>query len=148
MLSKKMDDHIYDYYIFSIAHGLRYRNDQKLEEYGITNRQARLLGFLYRAEKNGAEITNKKLQVLMNLRGSSVTSLINGLEKSSFILRSAKEEDRRGTEYQLTSKSIGLIEEMEKVFNQTERELLQGMSQKEKEQFLKLLEKAYQNLSS
>lgn len=148
MLSKKMDAHIYDYYIFSIAHSLRYRNDQKLEEYNITNRQARLLGFLYRAEKNSAEVTNKKLQALMNLKGPSVTSLINGLEKSGFILRNAKEEDRRSTEYQLTLRSIELIEEMEEVFNQTEKDLLQGMSQKEKEQFLKLLEKAYQNLLS
>ena len=148
MLSKDTDQHIYDFYIISIAHALRYLNDQKLEDYNITHRQAKLLGILYRNIKTKQENSNKKLQEMMNLKGPSITSLLNGLEKNGFIIRHPKHEDHRFIEYALTPQSIALIEDMNIVFTKTENRLLQSMSEEEKQIFLQLLRKAHQNLSA
>lgn len=148
MLSKNTTDYIYDFYIFSIAQALRYLNDQMLLKYSITNRQARLLGILYRSLKNEEEINNQKLQDMMNLKGPSITSLLNGLEKNKFIIRTHAKKDRRLIEYKLTKKSLDLIEETQKVFTNTEKQLLTGMTKQEKQTFLTLLDKAYKNLSS
>jgi len=147
MLAKSADKHLYDFYIFSIAHAIRYMNDEKLAEYAITNRQARLLGILYRSLQSKEEVNNKKLQDLMNLTGPSVTSLLNGLEKNAFIVRSPKKNDRRIIEYQLTDKSNKLIEDMEQVFINTEKQLLKNMTDEEQQTFLHLLEKVYKNVA-
>lgn len=76
-----------DFYIQSIALSLRYMNDQKLEEFGITNQQARLLGGISSSLYDGANISRKFLEDMMQLKGPSVTSLLNGLEKNGFIIR-------------------------------------------------------------
>jgi MarR family transcriptional regulator, repressor for mepA len=137
----------YDYYLRSIAHGMRYYCDQNLDLYGITNQQARLLGDIYDILESGRELSRKTLSEAMGLRGPSVTSLLNGLEKNGFIVRQQGDEDGRTMQIEITTKAKLLIEEYENVFAQAEEKLLQNFSDEEKKSFMKLLKKAYENMA-
>lgn len=136
----------YDYYIRSIAYGMRYVNDQRLTSYGITNQQARLLGDIYDRIENGKEISRKALSKTIGISGPSVTSLLNGLENSKFILRQQGDEDGRTMQIKITAKAMKLINEMENVFVETEQMLLQGFTDEQKKAFLEMLQKAYENI--
>ncbi len=135
-----------DFYIRSIAHSLRYLNEQKLAEYKITNQQARLLGAIRRSLFEGLNISRKFLQERMELSGPSVTSLLNGLEKNGFIIRYPDKDDGRAMQIEVTDQGMQIMEALDQVFKNTERQLLTGMTEEEKDLFMVLLERAYRNM--
>lgn len=136
----------YDLFIKSIAQKMRYTNDEKLKEYDLTSPQALLLELIEREIRHGNEITRKNLESVMNLKGSSITNLLNGLDRKGCIIRSAGISDGRTFQIQVTAKGKNILTEMEKVFEETEEQLLKGMLQEEKKVFLDLLIRAYKNL--
>ncbi len=136
-----------DFYIQSLALSLRYMNDQKLEEFGITNQQARLLGGISSSLYDGVNISRKFLEDMMQLKGPSVTSLLNGLEKNGFIIRYSREDDGRAMNIKVTEKGDKVLEALRDIFKSTEQQLHSGMTPAEQEQFLMLLQKAHDNLS-
>jgi MarR family transcriptional repressor of mepA len=136
-----------DFYIQSIALSLRYTNDQKLEEFDITNQQARLLGGICRSLYDGQNINRKFLEDMMQLKGPSVTSLLNGLEKKSFIIRYSRKDDGRAMNIKVTEKGEQVLDALRDVFKSTEQQLLSDMTPVEQEQFVALLQKAHDNLS-
>lgn len=135
-----------DFYIKNIAHKLRYMNEEKLAEYEITNQQARLLGAIRRCTYEGMNISRKFLQNIMELSGPSVTSLLNGLEKNGFIVRYTDSEDGRAMQIQITDKGSRIMKNLDKVFRDSEKQLVKGMSEEEQTVFMTLLEKAYKNM--
>ena len=137
----------YDFNIRNLAHGMRYVNDRKVAEYGLTYPQAWLLAVIYDGQRIiEAEVNRKYLEEVTLLKGPSVTSLLNGLEKNGFIQRSANAHDARNTDIELTAKGNGLIDGMKHFFAETEKLLLRGMTGEERETFLRLLEKAAANI--
>ncbi|MFV0242428.1 MAG: MarR family winged helix-turn-helix transcriptional regulator [Lacrimispora sphenoides] len=136
-----------DFYIQSIALSLRYMNDQKLEEFGITNQQARLLSGISNSLYEGVNISRKYLEDMMQLKGPSVTSLLNGLEKNGFIIRYSREDDGRAMNIKVTEKGDKVLEALRDIFKSTKQQLHSGMTPAEQEQFLMLLQKAHDNLS-
>jgi MarR family transcriptional regulator, repressor for mepA len=139
------EDRIYEFYLRNIVHAIKELQDSKLVPYDITNQQARLLGDINRQLIQGDKFCQKDLEYTMNLRGSSITSLLQRLEKKGFIVRSSGEEDGRTKQLQITEKGNKLIEEMEAVFQNVESIILQNMSKEEEEIFKKLLKISYQN---
>ena len=136
----------YEHYIRAIAYGMRYANDKILAACGITNQQARLLGDIHDRLESGSEINRRSLSEAIGLSGPSVTSLLNGLEKSGFIVRRQGDEDGRTMRIRITAKAEQLINETENVFAETEQQLLQGFTNVQKDAFLDMLQKAYENI--
>lgn len=136
-----------DFYIRNLATAIRLINDQKLLRFGITNQQARLLGAIRRSLFDGVTISRKYLEELMGLRGPSVTSLLNGLEKNGFIVRYTAKEDGRAIQISVTEKGDRIIDEINQVFVETEEQLLSGMGDAEREMFTSLLHRALANVS-
>ena len=83
----------------------------------------------------------------MQLKGPSVTSLLNGLEKKGFIIRYSREDDGRAMNIKVTEKGDKVLVALRDVFKSTEQQLHSGMAPEEQEQFLMLLQKAHDNLS-
>lgn len=138
----------YDFHIMTLAHALRYANERKLAEFGLTSPQARLLGAIDDGRRVlAADVNRKYLEETTRLKGPSITSLLNGLEKNGFIRRSPNTHDARNTDIQITAKGNGLLGELKQFFVETESSMLRGMTEAEKEIFLYLLEKAAVNLS-
>jgi len=136
-----------DFYIRNIATSLRYINDQELSKFGITNQQARLLGAIRRSLYDGVNISRKYLEDLMGLRGPSVTSLLNGLEKKGFIIRYTAQDDGRAMQIKVTEKGEQIMAEVNQFLISTEERLLFGMTEDEKLLFYNLLHKAFVNIS-
>lgn len=143
---KRHDMIPHDFYIKNIAHILRYKNDQKLAIYNITEPQARLLGHIYGAQLSQKEISRRYLSEAMQISGPSVTSLLNSLEKNGFIIRSSGNEDGRTILIKLTKKSNALLDEMSNILNEITDELLTGFSEEEKVIYLMFLKRSYDNL--
>lgn len=137
----------YEFYIRHIALTLRFASEKKMESYGITSAQGRLLGIISEAVKEKMEISRKTFEDIMHLKGPSVTSLLNGLEKNGFIKRSPSVKDARAMVIEITLKGYSIIDGMANVFAQAEEDLVKGMTPEEKEIFKKLLIKAYSNIS-
>ena len=136
-----------DFCIKNIGQGIKYTNDKKLAEYELTNQQGRLLGAIFNGLRDGKNLNRKYLEDVMELKGPSVTSLLNSLEKNGFILRLATKEDGRARQIIVTEKGKQLVDEMEEVFEATEQKLLNGMTKTEKTELKRLLIMVYENIS-
>ena len=136
-----------DFCIKNIGQGIKYTNDKKLAEYELTNQQGRLLGAIFNGLRDGKNLNRKYLEDVMELKGPSVTSLLNSLEKNGFILRLATKEDGRARQIIVTEKGKQLVDEMEEVFEATEQKLLNGMTKTEKTELKRLLMMVYENIS-
>ncbi len=136
----------FEFYLRSIVHTMKQMLDNKLLPYDITNQQARLLGDLDNQLKRDEEIVQKDLERTMKLRGSSITSLLQGLERKGFISRSTGNGDGRTKQVDITEKGRAVIEEVESSFQELEQLLVEGMSEEEKDTFLHLLKISYNNL--
>lgn len=97
-----------------------------------------------RGQKN---IKRKDLENYLNLKGSSVTSLMNSLEKNGFLERVPSEKDGRRKILSLTEKSKEIVKQMDLVFEATDNQLQEGMSEEEKMTFRLLLGIAHNNIN-
>lgn len=136
------------YYIRNISHLMTNLQDRCLNLYGLSNQQARILMYISKHhKKNQAKIKRKDLEQYLNIKGSSVTSLINGLEKNGFLERTPSGLDGRRTIMSLTDKSRELLKQMDLVFEATDNQLQEGMSDEEKMTFRLLLGIAHNNIN-
>jgi Transcriptional regulators len=137
----------YQFYLRSVVHAMKQMLDNKLLPYDITNQQAHLLGYLDAQLKSREEIVQKDLESAMKLRGPSITSLLQGLERKGFIVRNTGNEDGRTKKVQITDKGEALISEVESSFMELEKMLVDGLSEKEKADYLRMLKISYNNLN-
>nr|WP_312292024.1 MarR family transcriptional regulator [Clostridium chromiireducens] len=145
-MSERDWEYPYDLFIKSMAQKIRNINDKKLKEYNISSSQASLLELLERGIRNDEEITRKVMEKVLKLKGPSITNLINGLKSKGYIIRSTGVNDARTFQIEITPKGYQLVREMEEVFEETEQQMLKGMTEEEKKTFLDLLIRAYKNL--
>lgn len=143
---KIFDEYPYNLYIKGIAQKIRELNDNLLLSYGLNTSQAILLWHISHSMEEQIDINRKFLQETMNLSGPSVTNLLNGLEKTSFIIRGNSAADSRNLNIKITEKAKQLIDEMGKAFQKSEELLTEGMSEAEKAMFASLLKQAFENV--
>lgn len=115
--------------------------------FGLTNQQARILMFMDKNIRKQKNIKRKDLEEFLNLKGSSVTSLMHGLERNGFIERAQSSKDARRKELMLTSKARALVEQMDLIFEATDNQLQEGMTEEEKMTFRLLLGIAHNNIN-
>jgi MarR family transcriptional regulator, repressor for mepA len=139
-------DYIFQFYIRNIGHSIKRILDERLIPYDITNQQARIVGYIGDNKRNGNNITQKDVEIVMGLKGSSITSLMQGLERKGFILRSSSLSDARAKELSLTSKGEELINEFNEVFDETEVRITQGMTEEQRKTFLQMLQIVNKNV--
>lgn len=78
------------------------------KEYGISIPQ--ILALEYLNNSDNYQATQRQLRDYLNLNSSTVTGIINRLEKKGFIARLPKREDKRTTHIIMTSKGSDLLE--------------------------------------
>jgi DNA-binding MarR family transcriptional regulator len=110
-----------------------------LEQYKITTKQAKVLSYLKRNE--GEEILQKDIEEVFFLRSSTVTSVMQNLEKAGYIERFTNTTDKRMKKILVTAKGNEVFENCSRVKDQLEQYVLDGWSTEEKEELKKLLEK-------
>lgn len=120
--------------------------DVRLVPYNITSQQARIVGFVGRAQERGQVIYQKDIEQAFELTGPSVTSLLKGLERRGYIARRADPTDERRKQVIVLAQGLKLVQEFEDAFRLLDQRLVQGLTTEHQELLLTLLEQLAHNL--
>ena len=115
------------------------------EEIGITDAQGRVLQYIGE-ESLKRNVYQKDIEETFDIRRSSVTQLLQVLERSGMILREPVVEDARLKKLTLTEKGQRIQNVMHRQIREMEEELAQNISFEEKEILLNILCKIRKNL--
>ena len=102
---------------------------RRLQEFDITPSQYNLLRCLWKQEAQ----TPSQLAHELHLDTSTITGILGRLEKKDLIERIYNQEDRRSVYIRLREEGIVLWEQIDKVIDEANVEMLRGMSPEEAE---------------
>lgn len=122
--------------------------DHKVSQDGLTTVQGRVIGYLAKKERTGEVVFQRDVEEEFHIRRSSVTSVIQGLEKNEYITRESVAQDARLKKIILTDKGRKINESVRETIFSEERKILQVLTDEEKEQFFYLIEKLEKGLSN
>lgn len=131
----------------NISNLIRRNVDSRIAKAGlsdITGVQGFIIGYLY--TNNDRDIFQRDLEQQFNLRRSSITSVLNNLEKKGYIKREAVDEDKRLKQVVLTNKGIEHQKMIIKIINNYEETLHFDFTDEEFKTLSNLLDKLYNNI--
>lgn len=108
-----------------------------------TKTQTWVMNYLY--ENRGRDVYQRDIQEQFAVRRSTVTGILQLMEKNGWITRQPVGEDARLKKIQLTPQAIELHERVGACIRRTEEQLSFGLSPEEKQEFLRLCEKICRN---
>lgn len=114
------------------------------QQYDLRGGRGYVLGFLY--ANRDTEIYQKDIEDEMALRKSSVTSLLNNLEKSGLITRGHNDGDARKKRVTLTKKGFEVHDEIAREIDRVEAILGEGFNEEEKTKFYAYLDRIKENM--
>lgn len=81
--------------ILDVSKNIRYFLDLAMSENGLTSIQSRILGHLRHAEEEKRDVYQKEIEEVFRIKRSSVTSVLQTLEKKGLVVRKSVPEDAR-----------------------------------------------------
>ena len=91
--------------ILDVSKNIRYYFDQAVSESGLTSIQSRILGHLRHAQDEGRAVFQREIEDVFRIKRSSVTSVLQTLEKKGLIVRESIPEDARVKKLVLTEEA-------------------------------------------
>jgi DNA-binding MarR family transcriptional regulator len=107
-------------------------------QYGVTSVQARIIGFIYR-ESSKRNIFQRDIEEEFNIRRSSVTSVLQLMEKNGYIIRKSVCEDARLKKLVLTEKGLEIQKNVHDSIIKFEKTLRAELSDDEIDTFINLI---------
>lgn len=115
--------------------------ENSMADLGLTSIQSRMLGYLYFQLQNGKQVFQKELEEEFRIRKSSVTSVIQMLEKKGLVRRAGVTGDARRKELMLTEQGIAVQETVMERLDALEGLVNEALSPKEKQIWLSCIRK-------
>lgn len=112
-------------------------------EAGLSTGQPKILTYL--SEHNNC--MQKEIAGALDIEPATVSQILNNMEKSGLVRRSAPAERRRAENVSITEKGTVLLKKWELVCNEIEGISMEGFNPGEKEQFVGYLCRMYRNLT-
>ena len=112
--------------------------------YGLTGMQFAIVSYLAR-ESAERDVFQKDLEQKFDIRKSTVTGILNTMERDGLLLRETVPYDARLRKMMLTDKALQAKENTEQVIESVESQLSKGLSEEEITTFLNILEKISKN---
>ena len=131
--------------INKISHRLRRRSQAVKKTVGISEAQGRILDYIL-VEGARRPVYPKDIEKEFDLRSSTVTGALSALETEGLIARVPDERDGRLKKLVFTPKADGIRAALQGEIEETEKRMLQGISEEEKAVFLELAERMLKNL--
>ncbi|WP_187287396.1 MarR family winged helix-turn-helix transcriptional regulator [Gottschalkia acidurici] len=119
--------------------------DMTFAQTGMTGTQGAVLNFIYTQSKN-QNVYQRDIEIEFEIRRSSVTSMVNNLEKGGFIKRERVPEDSRLKRIVLTDKAISIAEQLQNSIDEVNRAILKGLNNEEIQYLDLILTKITENL--
>ena len=131
--------------IIVLSNRIKRRMRVAAEALGITDTQGRVLQYIWE-ESEKREVFQKDIEDEFDIRRSSVTQVIQILERDGLIVRESVERDARLKKLVLTKKAIHIQEVMNGKIRELEFQMQKDISEEEREIFLKILSKIKRNV--
>ena len=110
-----------------------------------TSTQQWFLSFLWEHYDDG-DIFQKDLEANFQIRCSTATEILKGMERKGFIVREPVPYDRRAKKILLTEKGIQICKENKRTILDIEDGLSQNFTDAERKEFFRLLDKVKKNI--
>ncbi len=120
--------------------------NERLLPYDITSQQSRIIGFVCSEQRQGKVIYQKDIEEAFELKGSSITSLLQGLERKGFITRRSDASDERRKFVTVLPKGEQLMSEFETAFREMDEKMVQGLTPEQQQVLVQALELMASNL--
>lgn len=126
--------------IFILCNKLNRRIGKEASKYGVTSVQGRILGFLNH-KSNKKDIFQKNIEEELDIRRSSVTSVLQLMEKNGYIERISVCEDARLKKIVLTNKGLETNKNVYSSILKIEKILRDELSDEEMNMFVNLIDR-------
>ncbi len=103
-------------------------------------------GIIYLIKKSSEPVYQRDIEKKFNIRRSTATGILQNMEKNGLVTREPSKEDARLKQITLTKKANDSFENFEKKSVETEKKMIEGISQEELNIFFNVLEKIKSNL--
>lgn len=110
----------------------------------VTGIHGWVIGYIYR--NSDKDIFQKDIEEEFSIRRSTVTTILQLMEKNDLIIRKSVAYDARLKKIELTEKAINIHKKFEKDIIKVEKQLIKGLSEEELNNFFSTLEKIKANL--
>jgi DNA-binding MarR family transcriptional regulator len=134
-------------YLSLIGQRTKHLMDQRLLPYDITPQQARIIGFVCFKQREGTIVNQKDIEEAFELKGSSITSLLQGLQRKNFITRRSDPDDERRKIVTVLPKAEALMSDFEAVFREIDERMMQGITPEQQQLLVRTLEQMARNLA-
>ena len=139
--------------INQISNRLRRRSRAVQESIGISGAKGNILNYiLVDRTKTGYKswethsVYQKEIEKEFGLRPSTATEVLKNLEKDGLICRVPEEQDGRYKKIVFTEKAEAIRETLKAEIEGSESLLLDGISEEEKQEFLRIAQRMLENL--
>lgn len=132
--------------VSSFAKKVHRKIEKEAAQYGITAIQSRILGFLYH-KSDKRDIFQKDIEEEFEIRRSSVTSVLQLMEKNGYIKRVSVSEDARLKKIILTEKGLKAEQNVYDSIVGIEKSLRDELSDEELEMLISLLDRLSKKVS-
>ncbi|MBE5960161.1 MAG: MarR family transcriptional regulator [Lachnospiraceae bacterium] len=126
--------------IIILSNQLKRRVDHIVASYGLTGVQSRVIRHIYEKSKV-CDVYQKDIEDAFEIRRSSVTSVLQLLEKKGFIKRESVSEDARLKKLTLTEQGRKMHESVCNVIEEMEEGFYAALTKEEMEQLFCSIEK-------
>lgn len=131
--------------IHKVAHKMKREIDHANQKLGVSGVQWRIIGYV-RCESKNRDVFQKDIEEHFELRGSSVTSTLQNLEKMGFIVRESIPTDQRLKRIVLTKKALDIHNQITKNIEQVEKEAFSSINKEEEQLLSDLLKRILNNI--
>ena len=108
---------------------------------GVTPMRMHTLVYILKCTARGQKVCQKDVEREVNLRASSVSSLLQGLESDGYITRTISAGDARTKYIELTAKGIDICENGKRMMDECDEVVARALTEGEQEQLSAILDK-------
>ena len=121
-----------------------FHNVEDFKPKELTLQQSMLIGFI--AQNSEKDLFQRDIESAFNIRRSSVTNLIQQIEKKGFIKRETVESDARLKKIVLTEKSIKINKIVKEKLKEIEMQMTKNISKEELSILFNIIDKINKNM--
>lgn len=133
--------------IYYTANLLKKRADVLFRTSSLTDVQYNVMALLTYQAGEESGLSQAQLSDMMLVNRANITSLIDRMEKSGLVVRTAHSGDRRFNIIKLTSKGAKLFAKVEPHYIEQVRKVMSGATESEQKKLMAILEKVRANLN-
>lgn len=140
-----MEYHLGGHLLYA-AHRLKLGIEEEFVDQSITGFQGRIIDFVFVQNNSKKAVYQKDIESQFNIKRSSVTSVLNTLERNGYVKRKSVESDARLKLVTLTEKGKKSAKQNLSTIIEFEKRMVDNFTGEEIETFRYMLDKVLDNL--